>query len=326
MKKIFSDAVSVFPERIRSSVTAAYKNAGAVYEIRLVRDSSVYFYTAEGIRFVEKEGRLNEEYTGSCLCPDGIELDEIIDRAAGYSGFLYDKQLEKGFITYGGGCRIGICTSGVSYNLSRGNINSLVIRLPHKDENIYSSELGRLLELCHRGLLIAGAPASGKTTLLRSISKSLSDAGSGEYKKVTVIDERGEISADSSLGVCTDIIKGKEKSTAILHALRLLSPQYIVCDEIGNVDETRAILEGLNSGVSFIASIHASDINELIMRQQFRLLFFENVFSSVAFLSSEQPGKITQIYTREEIYNEINRTCNNIRFDNSYKPLSYSIT
>lgn len=322
MNDIFADAVSVFPDRIKTPVINAYKSSDALYEIRFVKDCSVYFFTRDGIRFVCADGKLSNIYSANTLKPKESELEEIVNRAMGYSGFLYDREIKEGFVTYSCGIRLGICTSGGGKNFGLGNINSLVIRLPYFEDPTEYSQLEELLRYSSKGLLIAGAPASGKTTMLRIIAKKLSDGSSGVYKKVAVIDERGEISAGKPLGACTDIIRGKEKSQAILHSLRLLSPQYIICDEIGNVNETKAITEGLNSGISFVASIHASDIKELLYRSQFRLLFFENVFGAVAFLSSEAPGKISRIYSREEIHNEINRSCNNMHLNNTCKLLS----
>ncbi len=315
MTDIFIDAVSVFPDRIKTPLILAAKGSPRIYEIRLVSSLSVYFFTCEGIRFVTCKGCLTREYRDDVLKPSSAELEETVNRAMGYSGFLYTKEIKEGFITYSRGCRMGICTFGGGDSFGLGTVNSLALRLPFNGDASSTDEkkLLYLLKLCKDGLLIAGAPASGKTTLLRHIAKALSDGKSGEYKKVAVIDERGEISLGESLGVCCDIVKGKPKSEAILHALRLLSPHYIICDESGGVAETKALLEGLNSGVSFIASIHAASLQELLMRGQFRLLFNENVFSTVVFLSSENPGEIRKIYTREELENEIGGTCCNKR-------------
>lgn len=309
MTDIFIDAVSVFPDRIKTPLILAGKNSPRIYEIRLVASASVYFYTSEGIYFVSSAGELKRGFSDEIIRPSKEELEETVNRAMGYSGFLYAKEIKEGFITYSHGCRMGICTSGGGESFALGTVNSLALRLPfsgsYEKDGESQKRTQKLLELCKNGLLIAGAPASGKTTLLRILTKALSDGKNGEYKKVTVIDERGEISLGTTLGVCTDIIKGKAKSEAILHALRLLSPHYIVCDELGAVSESKALLEGLNSGVSFIASIHAASLNELIMRSQFRLLFNENVFSAVVFLSAERPGEIIKIYSRKELENEI---------------------
>lgn len=304
LKKLFC----IFPEKLRKSIEASYSLFSDIYEIRLISEVSLFYYTSRGVRFIGSDGTLSLLPTEKTLKPASSELEEIINRATSYSGFFYEKELKNGFITLGDGIRIGICSDGFSDNFSVGKISSVAIRLPF-GMNRFSCNISddELFDF-RRGLLIAGAPASGKTTLLKYVAKKLSDGVLGEYKKVSVIDERGELSGSSFLGSCTDIIKGKKKADGILHALRLLSPQYIICDEIGNAEETKAILEGLNSGVVFVASIHAESISSLLRRKQFRILFDENVFDKIVFLSSEKTGYISDIFTYEEVSDEINRT------------------
>jgi stage III sporulation protein AA len=40
----------------------------------------------------------------------------------------------------------------------------------------------------------------------------------------------------------------------IQHAVRTLSPQAVVCDEIGGLAEAESILEGIHCGAKFIAA------------------------------------------------------------------------
>lgn len=50
---------------------------------------------------------------------------------------------------------------------------------------------------------------------------------------MVVLDERFELSADGfDLGACTDILQGYPKQEGFSHAVRCLSPEYIVCDEL----------------------------------------------------------------------------------------------
>ena len=154
------------------------------------------------------------------------------------------------------------------------------------------------------------------------IAKKLSSGTYGKFSKVCVIDERGELTAGKPLGICTDVIKGMKKKDAILHAVRLLSPRYIICDEIGGYEETKSILEGLNSGVSFIASMHAGDASSLVRRQQFKALFNENVFDKAVFLSDVTPGKITGIYSYGELLYEMGRSCEPLFGNSSDRALS----
>ena len=306
MNDVIKAALSVFPERLKIPLEKAVGKAPRIYEIRLVGEKSVYFYTCHGIRFVDNTGQVSTSPFKNPLVPLFSELDEITDRAIGYSGFSRENELRNGYITYGRACRLGFCCDTGDFS-GNGKITSINIRIPCFSFAGEGIPLQELLSF-DTGLLVAGAPSSGKTTLLRSIARYLSDGFSESFEKLCLIDERNEISAGVPLGLTTDIIRGMPKAQAILHAVRLLSPRYIICDEIGGEMETVSMLEGLNSGVSFIASMHAGSISSLIRRKQFRILFDENVFDKIIMLSSSSPGKIEAVYTYGEIYSEICRS------------------
>ncbi len=323
MKSEIIQALRVFPDRLKTPVLSASSYVQDIYEIHLISQRAVYFFTSSGIRFVSDKGFVSLTPSDNVLVPYESELEEITDRASGFSGFLHEKELQEGYITYSGGYRIGICTSGSGEIFSQGKINSLCIRIPDSGKCIFPTDTKDVLCGIKNGLLIAGPPCSGKTTLLRYFARLLSDAGVTGYKKVAVIDERGELSRGEPLGYCTDIIGGKEKSACILHALRLTSPEYIICDEIGTVSETKAILQCLNSGVRFICTMHAGDILSLTRREQFRILFREDVFDRIIFLSDEQPGKILSVLSKEEVRDENFRACPSLLCDSNDRLLSY---
>lgn len=307
MTDLLNEILKVIPSRLAGPLSVALSAVRGIYEIRLVADTSLYLVTEKGILFIDENGNLSRAFPKSALRPCFSELDEIIDRSVGYSGFFRENELKNGYVTYSRGIRIGLGCDKSPENGSIGKINSLCIRIPFFGNTDSRIDYQEILSFS-RGLLVAGAPASGKTTLLREIAVKLSSGFAGEYKKVCVIDERGELSAGKNLGMCADVIRGQKKADAILHAVRLLSPRYIICDEIGGYDETKSILQGLNSGVSFIASIHAEDVSSLVKRQQFKTLFRENVFDKAVFLSGLTPGKITGIYSYGELLYEIGRT------------------
>ena len=120
-------------------------------------------------------------------------------------------------------------------------------------------------------VLVIGAPSSGKTTILRDAAKNLSLYYG---RKVAVIDERSEIFGSyidmplEKVGMC-DVLNGYPKNVGIIQAIRVLSPDYIVCDEIGTKADIEAIGCGMHSGVSIIASVHAEDLEDL--RERFIL-------------------------------------------------------
>ena len=144
-----------------------------------------------------------------------------------------------------------------------------------------------------RGLLLAGAPSSGKTTLLRDIARYIGTAG----HRVVVLDERFELSADGfDLGACTDILQGYPKQEGLSHAVRCLSPEYIVCDELGENDLS-AIRAASFSGVALIASIHAGSVHELWCRPLCRGILSLGAFETVALLHGRSaPTKVEKLF------------------------------
>ncbi len=90
------------------------------------------------------------------------------------------------------------------------------------------------------GLLLVGAPSSGKTTVLRDIARQLSSGSVGAIRRVAVIDERGELAGvyKGMRGIFLGLaarLDGYPKAQGILQAVRSLAPDYILCDEIGSL-------------------------------------------------------------------------------------------
>ena len=292
---------------------------GDVYELRLIRDRNVYAVTSEGIGFLTTDGLLSDIPPPYGCTVTADELEEIVQRAMGYSAFAHQEELRQSFLTRCDGTRIGIAFSGGAGSLHTGTVNSLNIRFPAATVEVPEKSLRELLSRLAGGLLIVGAPNTGKTTLLRACCRFLGGGEGGRFRKVCAVDERFELAGSGAydLGACTDVIAGREKREAILTALRLLSPEVIVCDEIGSFSETESILEGMNAGVIFIASMHARDLEQLVRRKQFRLLFDENVFDRVVVLDSLNKGRILRIHSYDEVANEIHR-CNDAVFRGSH--------
>lgn len=306
-----SDIAGVLPERLSSSLLRACERSRDIYELRLIRDRAAFLVTGEGIRFLRSDGRLSAAPAIDPVVLSGDELEEIVQRAAGYSGFAHEAELRRGFLTRPDGTRIGIAASCVAGGIPAGGIYSLNVRFPFCEREIDGSLMESVLGDLSGGVLIAGPPGSGKTTLLRSCCRYLGDGGGGTYRKICVVDERGELAGENGrfdLGACTDVISGRDKRDAILTAVRLLSPQVIVCDEIGSDRESESILEGLNSGVIFLAAMHAGDLRQLIRRSQFLRLFSETVFDRVVLLDPLRKGAVREILSYEEVADEIHRS------------------
>ena len=140
---------------------------------------------------------------------------------------------------------------------------------------------------------IAGGTGSGKTTLLRALSRWLA----GRWK-VTIVDERGELyepnlSAQDGL-CCMDFLRGFPKAQGVLQAVRTLSPQVIVCDELGDCEEVQQLLYALNTGVCLLASIHAGSREQLYRRQPFLQLQASGSLDRVLLLRGASPPRQVQ--------------------------------
>lgn len=228
---------------------------------------------------------------------------ETFQNICNYSIYSRQYEINNGYITLKGGHRAGICGTAVKTDGKIANIKditSINIRIAREIigcSNILDEKVNPL-----KGVLLCGAPCSGKTTILRDYSRKLS-----YIYKVCVIDERNELSSNvngvfqNDMGLC-DVFDSYSKSDAITHAVRSMSPDIIVCDEIATLQDVEALSFGVNSGVSFIASIHADNINTLKNRVFFNKLVNTNAFSQIVFISSRQNvGQISSIYDASEI-------------------------
>ena len=235
------------------------------------------------------------------------DVSDTFQSICGYSVYSHQNEIKHGFLTMQGGHRAGLCGTAVYQNGTLSNIrdvSSINIRIARQ----ISGAADKLLEMMNGdfgGLLLCGAPSCGKTTILRDLSRQLSNT---YMKKVAVVDERGELAGTCSgvyqndLGQ-SDILDGYSKGEGILQAVRCLSPEIIICDEAGTTDDVRAIEQGLNAGVSMIASIHASTRAELLGRVQGRRLLQSGAFEHVAFLKGrEQPGEIREYIETEALF------------------------
>ena len=198
-------------------------------------------------------------------------------------------------MTIRGGHRAGICGTAVYKDHALTNIrdvSSVNIRVARQVDGA-ADQLLKNLGTNFKGLLLCGAPACGKTTVLRDLARQLTD---NSQKKVCVIDERGEL-AGTYAGVCqnnlgqSDILNGYTKGEGIMQALRCLSPDVIICDEAGGREDVQAIAQGVNAGVSIVASIHAATPQELLARSQGKI-----------FKGRQQPGEIKEIKKTKELF------------------------
>ncbi|MBR6874081.1 MAG: stage III sporulation protein AA [Ruminococcus sp.] len=265
------------------------KEQRSIQEIRL-RRGGFLGVTALGQEYFVCPGGVLKMSPESALRLNDDDIDHTYRTALKNSLHSFENEIRQGFVTAEGGNRVGFCGKAVC---SEGSIttvrdiSSVNIRVASEILGCADQIYEKIFTGGLRSLMIAGAPASGKTTVLRDLCRQLS-----ERYRIALIDERNELAAVSSgmaqndVGPRTDIFSGYPKQTAVMTAVRVMSPQIIVCDEAGSEDELPAYEYALNSGVRLILTCHASNMKELRRRPVIGRLIRRKAFDDAVFLGS----------------------------------------
>lgn len=295
--------------RIRNALQKAdiSKEAG-IEEIRLRTDRPLMLTGNGSEYFVGAEGALSINKSHS-LVVNQSDIHKTLELMSENSIYAYQEDIRNGFITLKGGHRVGIAGRAVVDGKSIKNIkeiSGLSIRLS-KEIKGCSKEVIRYI-LNSTGVystLIISPPQCGKTTILRDITRIISDGGA-EYGnrglKVGLVDERSEIAScfkgipQNDVGLRTDILDSCPKAVGMVMLLRSMSPQVIVTDEIGNEGDKEAVRQVINAGVKIITTAHGFNVSEMKTRHEVLSLIEEKVFERFVVLSrSLGPGTLEEV-------------------------------
>lgn len=220
-------------------------------------------------------------FHGKKLYATEDEISDTLRKLCEDSVHTYAETIKEGYVYLSGGYRIGICGHARSEkNHVEGlhSVSSLCIRIPHLIKGVCDALLPDILSDGKvRSTLIFSPPGVGKTTLLRDIAYKLSTGDDGE--RICIIDSRGEIYIKEMFSdAIVDVMTGYPKAKGMEIAARTLSPQVMICDEIGTDEEAEAILSVQNCGVPLIASAHAGTFEELLRRPNIKKLVSAYIF------------------------------------------------
>ncbi len=302
----YDDAVSRLGEKWSTWLKRVPEDVKArTQEVHLHTGSPVVLTGAGNLSFVTDKGDVTSVYRDGLPTATLETMEKAMASLCDYSIHSFQGDIQNGFITVRGGHRAGICGTAVVEKgkvSSIRDISSINLRIARQHFGAADSILHSAFAKGVKGLLLAGPPGCGKTTILRDLARQLSSGAAGCYYRVALVDERGELGgvyrgqAQNNLGPCCDCLDGYPKAQGILQALRSLAPQVIVCDEVGDDADIDAIKAGVNGGAKMIVSIHAGSLSELMDRPQCRALLNTNAFDYVAVMEGrDHPGRIQSI-------------------------------
>lgn len=221
------------------------------------------------------------------------DMEDFLERVTASSVYAYTDDIKNGFITVIGGHRIGLCGTAVYENekiTAIKDITDINIRIAKELKGIGEGVYSKIATKNDIGnTLIISPPGMGKTTLLRDITRLVSD--NLEKSKISLVDERNEISAtfmgnaQNDVGLRTDVFCGYTKKDALIRAMRSMSPTVAVLDEIGGDDDSDAILKCAYSGIRVIATVHGNGLSDA--KEKLKVLFENKIFDYAVLLGKK---------------------------------------
>lgn len=139
-----------------------------------------------------------------------------------------------------------------------------------------------------RGVLLAGEPGAGKTTLVQNIAIYLSDRGS----VVKTMEAPRDMQVPDQITQYTALDGSMEKTAEMLLLLR---PDYVIYDELRKHEDFQIFSDMRLTGVGMIGVLHAEGVHAALQRFSDRVDFgvLSQVVNSIIFVSA---GDIRSIY------------------------------
>ncbi len=224
------------------------------------------------------------------------EIEQTVMRICNHSVYAAMEQIKNGFLLLPGGVRVGLSGCVLSCAGEIENIKEftgLNFRVPREITGCADKLLSHILQNGQvKNTLLISPPGCGKTTILRDLVRSISARG----LKVCVIDERDEICGMHSglpafdIGVNTDVLRLCPKEAGVSLAIRTLSPQVIVTDELWGDVQFAAMSAAAACGCSVVSTMHGAGRQMLTQDTPFEVY--------VTLGRKNGPGTLKEVYTR----------------------------
>ena len=218
------------------------------------------------------------------------DAEQLLNSIGQFSLYTLEEELKRGYITIAGGHRVGLAGKVILENgavKAVRDISSFNIRIAREKIGVAEPLTDYLFNGEWQHTLLIGAPQTGKTTVLRDIARMISsgiDRKGISPQKVGIVDERSEIAGcvhgvpQLEFGTRVDVLDGCPKAEGMMMMIRSMSPDVLIVDEIGRVEDTQAVLEAVNAGIKLIITTHGHTLAEVKKRPFFSEILKQNIF------------------------------------------------
>ncbi|KPL59631.1 stage III sporulation protein AA [Rossellomorea vietnamensis] len=237
------------------------------------------------------------------------DSEQLINKLSHHSFYTLEEELKRGYITIEGGHRVGlagkvILEGGVVKGIR--NLASFNIRIAREKLGIAQSIFPYVYHDGWKHTMLIGSPQTGKTTLLRDLARMIS-TGIPERNippfKVGIVDERSEIAGcvngipQLMFGPRVDVLDACPKAEGMMMLIRSMSPDVLVVDEIGRVEDGQAIQEAVNAGITLIMTTHGSSLSEVRKRPVIKdIVNLQTIERFVELRRGDEPGKVHEVW------------------------------